>query len=275
MKPKVFLSYSNEDRELAKKITNRLIERNIQVWLDEYEMRIGDSFIDQIRDAITASDYILILISHNSLDSKWITEEINYKIINEFKTRDITTILILLEDCSIPSPLNSFSIVDLSKNFEIGLKNLIEKLYVVPKIDFSLLDFKSFEDLIYNLLKKLKFINIKREYKISNLTVDFKAEYRYKDPFGNEVIETWIVETKHYKNTRIDSKAIINLISYLSILPSNSKGALITTGHVSSVITDFLNNLEKRLRDNIIIIDSTQLKRLLLDNKDLIPKFFD
>ena len=274
LKPKVFISFSNEDRELAKKITNRLIESNIQVVFDEYELRTGDSLIDQIKDTLTASNYILILISSNSINSKWINEEINSKKIQEFKTRDITTIPILLEDCEIPSHLNSFSIVDLSKDFELGLKNLIDRLDQLPKIDFSLLDFKSFEDLIYNLLKELKFNNIIRDYRISDLTVDFKAEYRYRDPFGNEVTKTWIIETKHYKNKRIDSRAVLQIISFLSIFPSNTKGVLITTGHVSSIITDFLNNLEKRLRDNILIIDSTQLKRLLLDNRELIPKFF-
>ncbi len=274
MKPKVFISYAGEDRELAKRITDRLLESNIQVRFDEYELKIGDSLIDKIQDALTTSDYILILISSNSINSKWIIEEINSKKIKEFKTRDIMTIPILIEDCEIPSPLNSFSIVDLSKDFELGLKNLIDKLDLIPKIDFSLLDFKSFEDLIYNLLKELKFINIRREYKISNQIVDFKAEYRYKDPFGNVVTKTWIIETKHYKNKRIDSSAVFQIISILSIFPSNTKGVLITTGHVSSIITDFLNNLEKRIRDNILIIDRTQLKRLLLDKKELISKFF-
>ena len=232
MEPKVFISYSNEDRELAKKITDRLLETNIQVWYDGYEMGIGDSLSDQVKDVLTASDYILILISSNSINSKWINDEFNSKKRNEFKTRDITTIPILVEECEIPSYLNFFSFVDLSKDFELGLKNLIARLYELPKIDFSLLDFKTFEDLIFNLLKGLKFDNIIREYKISNLRVDFKAEYRHRDPFGNEVTETWIIEAKHYKNKRIDSSAIFRMISYLSIFPSNTKGVLITTGHV-------------------------------------------
>jgi len=272
--PKAFISFSNTDRDLAKKITNRLIESNIQMVFDEYELRIEDSLIDQIKDTLTASNYILILISSNSINSKWINEEINSKKIQEFRTRDITTVPVLIEDCEIPSPLNSFSIVDLNKDFESGLKKLIDKLDLFSKIDFSLLDFKSFEDLIYSLLKELKFINIIRDYKVANQAVDFKAEYRHKDPFGNVVTETWIIETKFYENKRIDSSAVVKIISYLSIFPLNTKGVLITTGHVSSIITDFLNNLEKKIRDNILIIDRVQLKNLLVDKKELISKFF-
>ncbi len=135
LKPKVFISFSNEDRELAKKITNRLIESNNQVEFDEFELRIGDSLLDQIKDTLTASNYILILISSNSINSKWVNEEINSKKIQEFKIRAITTVTILIEDCEIQSPLNSFSIVDLSKEFELVLKKMIDKLDLSLKID--------------------------------------------------------------------------------------------------------------------------------------------
>ena len=72
----VFLSYSAKDTGVARSLANELSRRGLQVWFDEREILVGDSILDRINEAIRSVDYLLVLLSDNSLKSSWVNQEI-------------------------------------------------------------------------------------------------------------------------------------------------------------------------------------------------------
>jgi len=67
----VFISHNWNDKPLARKIAQTLSGFAIRVWLDEAEIKLGDSLIEKIRDGIDSVDYVLALLSKDAVESEW------------------------------------------------------------------------------------------------------------------------------------------------------------------------------------------------------------
>ena len=53
---RVFISHSHQDKPFARRLATDLAQASTDVWIDEVEIKIGDSLIARIQDAIEASD---------------------------------------------------------------------------------------------------------------------------------------------------------------------------------------------------------------------------
>jgi len=154
------------------------------------------------------------------------------------------------------------------------LDQLVEQIGLIPEINFSMLDHLLFAELVADLLSELGFRDIKQEWAFADKYIDIKALYPRIDPFGAEVIETWLVEVKFYHKSRADLNSIHQLAGYLSSLPEHYKGLLVTNSQLTSAARDWLASAESKGRTQIRVVDGTELKRLLLQRKDLIHKHF-
>jgi len=59
----IFISHSAKDREFATRLANDLVGAGLSVWLDQWNIRVGDSFADAIDQAIRASRFVMIVMS--------------------------------------------------------------------------------------------------------------------------------------------------------------------------------------------------------------------
>ena len=269
----VFLSYASADRKTAQIIVDKLQQDGIRVWFDTYELMPGDSIAKTMEKAMVASDYLMVLLSPNSVNSVWV-QELGSTIGTDLTARDITVLPVLIADCVIPLRLLSYQFLDLRTDFDRGMNQLVKQINVASEIVFSGLDWLSFEALVTDLLAKLGFTLIQRGGTISDFGFDVKAQYPHTDPFGIEVTDTWLVEIKFYKRERADLKTIDRFAGYVSGLPVRSKGLLITNGQLTSAAREWLKTKEAGSRVEIRVIDGTELKRLLLQHRDLIEKYF-
>ena len=67
---KLVISYSDDDRDLARKLRELLIKSNFNVWLAEEDIRGDVMWTDAIVDAITGADGLILLWSENSARQK-------------------------------------------------------------------------------------------------------------------------------------------------------------------------------------------------------------
>ncbi|HEY0050497.1 MAG TPA: toll/interleukin-1 receptor domain-containing protein [Pyrinomonadaceae bacterium] len=116
---KVFLSYAHKDIDLAKKIEAVLEGEGLQVWNAETEILPGDNFAEKISDALKASDAMVVLLTPESLNSKWIQWEIEYALSNKSYNRRVIPVLVGSEESvsleSIPWILRKLQMIRLSK----------------------------------------------------------------------------------------------------------------------------------------------------------------
>jgi hypothetical protein len=71
---RIFLSYSQEDRELAERIARLLEAAGFEVWWDR-RIPAGKSYRNVLEEELRAADLTVVLWSRNSVGSDWVKEE--------------------------------------------------------------------------------------------------------------------------------------------------------------------------------------------------------
>lgn len=270
---RVFLSYASVDEAAATTLVEGLRSRHLDVWLDEYKLPPGEHWAESIRAAISANAYFLLLLSQNSALSQWENYEIE-AVLEELRSRDVTFLPVLLEDCDIPPSLAMYQWFDMRSGVEENLEKLANALRFTPEIDFEKLSPQAFERLVGNLLEELGFVQVQSEQKHGAGRADFIAEFRQKDPFGVETREVYAVETKLYRNSRADLRTLNQLAAYAKSNPKIDKALLVTNGKLTSVALDWAGDAKKITGVPVRVIDGTELKRLLLQHTNLVSKYF-
>jgi TIR domain len=76
--PRVYLAHASEDHEsLARPLAGRMMEKGIDVWLDEWEIRSGDSLRRKMEEGLSNCTHFLVLLTPNSLGKEWVETEID------------------------------------------------------------------------------------------------------------------------------------------------------------------------------------------------------
>ena len=122
----IFISYSHEDKEFVDKFAMQLVQQNINVWLDQWELSIGDSIGDKIQDAADGASALLVVLSNASVASEWCKRELSAGLLRELEEKGVVVMPVLLEDCKIPLFARGKFYADFRSNFDDGLKTVIE-----------------------------------------------------------------------------------------------------------------------------------------------------
>ena len=67
-----FINYSTKDQEFADRLHADLQNKGVRCWFAPRDMRTGDKILDTVGDAIRLRDKVLIILSENSVNSKWV-----------------------------------------------------------------------------------------------------------------------------------------------------------------------------------------------------------
>ncbi len=125
---KIFISHSAKDRDEARNIATKLKNSNLDVWYDEWSLQAGDSLVNKIEKGIADSNTLIVLLSKESMRSRWVKSEINAFLNRSLSERNISIIPVFLEKVLMPPLLKDRLYVDLTKDPEVGLARLIRQL---------------------------------------------------------------------------------------------------------------------------------------------------
>src|ERR671938_1771029 len=71
----VFLSHSTKDKAVVRALAERLRADGLRVWLDDWEIRPGDSIPAKIEEGLERSRVLVLCMSANAFGSDWATLE--------------------------------------------------------------------------------------------------------------------------------------------------------------------------------------------------------
>jgi hypothetical protein len=129
--PSVFISYSHEDTELARALASALNERGLLVWIDEGELKIGDSIIERIATAISEIDFFLALVSEASRGSNWCRKELALAVTGELGRVGVRVLPVRVDGAPMPESLLDVYYLDLNAE---NVEEVAEKIAVaIPK----------------------------------------------------------------------------------------------------------------------------------------------
>jgi hypothetical protein len=124
-KARVFISHSSKDKEFVRKLVGSLKQHHLNVWLDEKEIRIGDSIVARISEGLADSTYLVVVLSKTAVKSQWVQEELNSALASQIDHKGVVVLPVLIEDCDIPPLLRSRLYADFRTNFQTGLDKLL------------------------------------------------------------------------------------------------------------------------------------------------------
>ncbi len=125
----VFISYSHADKPLAKTLANGLGERDFRVWVDEGEIRVGDSLVDKVTDAIDRVDFVVAIVSEASVASPWCQKELSLAMTGEIAKQGITVLPCRVDDVVMPATLKDKKYQELDReNLEDAVSNLVRDM---------------------------------------------------------------------------------------------------------------------------------------------------
>lgn len=133
----VFISYSHNDEEFVNKFAAHLVKQNTHVWVDTWNLNVGDSILSKIQEAIEESSALLVVLSKASVESEWCKKELNSGLMRELEEKKVIVLPVLLEDCKIPLFLKEKKYADFRSSFDSGLSLVVDALAKICNTDQS------------------------------------------------------------------------------------------------------------------------------------------
>lgn len=265
--------YAHEDSDLVHEITSNLeaVESPSRIILAG--LSAHDSITGVTRGNLMAGDYIVIFLSRALLDSVWAQDELEAAIETEYRQRDITVLPVILRACAPPHYLSPFLSLGWAGSRERGLQRLATVIQLAPRIDLRQLSHQAFEHLVVDLLRRLGFRDIRQQYFSQDRTFDLMAKRRRRDPFGRYEEQIWLVEIK-VATSVTDLETLQRLLGAQAVFPEPATVLFVTSGQLSSFAWDWIRNKTPSRTPRISILEGTDLKRLLMNRRKLVDKYF-
>lgn len=130
--PDLFLSHSARDKDFVWRLAEDLAFCEVDSWLDQWELRPGESLHDAIGGALAASRFVAIVIGPNFADSRWASEEMKQALARERRESTTIVIPVVAADASLPSFLEDKLYVDLRNNYYAGIAPLAALIHSIP-----------------------------------------------------------------------------------------------------------------------------------------------
>lgn len=122
----VFLSHSSRDSEFVDLIAETMRRHGIPVWYSRTNIIGAQQWHDEIGAALQRCDWLALVLSPDSVESRWVKRELLYALQqNRFENKIIP---ILFKSCDyerLSWTLSSFQLVVFTNSFEEGCRELM------------------------------------------------------------------------------------------------------------------------------------------------------
>ncbi|MGC1633626.1 MAG: toll/interleukin-1 receptor domain-containing protein, partial [Gelidibacter sp.] len=124
-KKDLFISHASEDKDdFVRPLAELLIQYGLDVWYDEFELRIGSSLSRSIDKGIANSNFGLIVLSKSFFSKNWTEYEL--KSLNSYEIENSDILLPVWKDVTVKE-VRDFSPY-LADKFALTTKNSIEDI---------------------------------------------------------------------------------------------------------------------------------------------------
>jgi hypothetical protein len=130
MMTSVFLSHNHNDKAFVRRLAKDLDAHGVKVWLDEAEMKVGDSLITKIRAGIDEVDFFAVILSPNSVAAPWVANELDVAMNFQIGGKAIKVLPIMYKDCELPGFLpgrvyaNFLDEADYEQSFKVLINSM-------------------------------------------------------------------------------------------------------------------------------------------------------
>lgn len=252
----VFISHNYKDKPMARKIAKELDKYGIKVWIDESEIRLGDSLIEKIRDGLDHMDFLIALISENSVHSEWVKKELDIAMNKEIDGKKVIAIPILVGKCELPGFLKGKLYADMStsRKYNENIPVLIRRFDINEIVDDKN-EFTEYKLSAAQVIEKLE--NTKNE----NETIEFIESFGYSERtlFYRDTFIQAI--NKLLEDVKISTDLLVSLIEMCRYCPNDAV--------IKLSFTQLLNRSDEQILQSTINV-LRETKSLKIQQKKIL-----
>lgn len=109
---RLFICHASEDKPSARELALFMKHLGADVWFDEWEIKVGESIVQKIDDALGSVTHLILLLSRNSVYKHWVKKEFSSALMRQLSNNSITVLPLRLDDSPIPPILADIKYAD-------------------------------------------------------------------------------------------------------------------------------------------------------------------
>lgn len=281
MKPVIFLSHSKPNKPFVRKLADRLKGDGVDVWLDELEIKIGESIHQKVNDGLKKSDFFALVLSQASVKSKWVNEELSSaSSIEKYQKKGIFILPILIEECDVPPLLLDRRYANFEQDEEAAYQELVDSIFhhfeeTHPDVKIPEYKSKPLGEILYeNIAENREVLNQIPPRLFEELIGDLFKRMGYDTELtamsrdgGYDIIatkssipgikpETFLIQCKRYSKP-VGESAIRELAGLVAYRDKPARGMLVTSSNFTRGAVEIAKHT------GIDLIDGNTIKELV------------
>jgi hypothetical protein len=126
--PNVFVSHRRADAAHAERLAQELRNAGHRVWLDDWEIGIGDSIVGRMQEGIEGASYLVLCYSSQGVMAPWICREWMSALASQMNGVNIKILPVVLTGGSPPAILTDIRYADLVADWRGGVIELLRAI---------------------------------------------------------------------------------------------------------------------------------------------------
>ena len=124
----VFISHRIADVDLATHLAQELRESGFTVWLDEWEINIGDSIVQKMQEGLEGTAFLVLCYSDRGVLAPWISREWMSALARQLQGHDVKVLPVRLSGGEPPAILSDIKYADLVRDWKKGVGDLLRAM---------------------------------------------------------------------------------------------------------------------------------------------------
>ncbi|MFC9664268.1 DEAD/DEAH box helicase family protein [Nocardia sp. NPDC127606] len=256
---RTFIVCADEDQPEASRLHTELLNSGFNARTYFADTVSADDPLAEVQFEMRKGDIVIYCLSPNSVDDPRLQIDLD----RLFARRGTTLLFAIIKPCAIPQTLSGHAVVDATES----LHGVINSLNWVDIIDLPGLLQTEFSNLVGELLPRIGFSLKQPEY--FDTGIDFRGIYH--DHLGLSDPTEYVIQVKYGQSDRLSVRDLWmaadsarNTAAHILIVTNFQLTSLAMTSLVDA------NNRHANLR----VFDSLRIKNLLLNEPDLVAKYF-
>ena len=125
---KLFLCHASDDKYFVRQVRIDLAAAGHSVWMDEFEIKVGDSIVEKISTATETAEGLILFVSNASNNSPWVKKEWQSVLMRYLNGGTPKIYPVRIEECQVPAIIADVRYADFSESYNDGLENLLEAI---------------------------------------------------------------------------------------------------------------------------------------------------
>ncbi|MEV0192350.1 toll/interleukin-1 receptor domain-containing protein [Kitasatospora purpeofusca] len=124
----VFISHRGNDDKKAEELADELRARGHRVWLDLWEIGIGDSIVQKIDEGLAGYRFLVLCLSDSGVHAPWMSREWLSALARQLNGADVKLLPARLTGGELPAILADIKYADLVADWNEGVEALDRSL---------------------------------------------------------------------------------------------------------------------------------------------------